>query len=83
MVLVPIICSDIYGLRDSMYHNLTGYRCNILNEKKFLGLLTKLVLDPNLRVKLGKQGRRFVKERFEKKKVILEYNKFFNKILSV
>ena len=80
---LPIICSDIYGLRDSMYHNLTGYRCNILNEKKFLVLLTKLVLDSNLRVKLGKQGRRFVKERFEKKKVILEYNKFFNKILSV
>ena len=42
---LPIICSDIYGLRDSMYHNLTGYRCNILNEKKFLVLLTKLVLD--------------------------------------
>ncbi len=80
---LPVICSDIYGLRDTMIHNITGYRCNTKNEKKFLFYLKKLAFEPNLRIKLGNQGRRFVQKKFEKEDVILEFNKFFSKILSL
>ena len=79
---VPIICSDIYGIRDTMINNVTGYKYKLKNDKKFFQILYLLINNSKLRSKLGIQGRIFVKKKFERKKVINEFSKYFNFLLS-
>lgn len=80
---LPVVCTDIYGLKDTMINNVTGYRYDINRNSEFLFYLNKLILRPKLRLKLGKKGRKFVKDKFEKKNVVSEFNKYFEKILSL
>ena len=78
---VPIVCSDIYGIRDTMINNVTGYKYNLKNENKFYQILYLLIHNSKLRSKLGIQGRIFVKKKFERKNVINEFSKYFNFLL--
>ena len=75
---VPIICSDIYGIRDTMINNVTEYKYKSKNHKKFFQIFYLLINNSKLSSKLGIQGRIFVKKNIEKKKVINEFSKYFN-----
>jgi len=62
---VPVIASNIGGLPEVVVNNLTGF----LIEPKNAGILAEklyhLVLDPNLREKMGKTGREYVTEYYD------------------
>lgn len=79
---LPIVCSDIYGLKESSIHKTTGLKFKLGQNKQMVKHLIKLINDKKLREKLGKQGRNWVKQNFSKSKVVDGYVNFFKKILS-
>ena len=79
---IPVVCSDIYGIGDTMINNITGFKYNLKNQKKFLNILNLLIHNPKLRFKLGRRGRNFVKSKYERKKVLMEFLNYFNHLLS-
>ncbi|MDB4034078.1 glycosyltransferase, partial [Candidatus Pelagibacter sp.] len=78
---LPVVCSNIYGLRDTIVHNNTGYKFRLNNNLEMYNYLIRLIQDKNKRIRLGSQGRDFVKNFYEKKKIILAYSIFFKKLI--
>ena len=78
---LPVVCSDIYGLKDSSINNFTSLKFKLGHNKQMLKHLIKLINDKKLRQKLGKQGRHWVKNNFSKSRVIDGYVNFFKKTL--
>lgn len=78
---LPVVCSNIYGLRDTIVHNYTGYKFRLNNNLEMYNYLIRLIQDKNKRIRLGSQGRDFVKNFYEKKKIILAYSIFFKKLI--
>lgn len=76
---LPVVGSDIFGLRSSLVNNLNGitYKigdCNDLSDK-----IETLILDSDLCKKLGSQGRKFVSKDFKPDEV---YNSLLNLIIN-
>lgn len=78
---LPIVCSDIYGLKETVVHEKTGYKFNSKKKSDFYKYLDYLIIYKKKRLNLGLEGRKLVMEKFEKKTVIKEYLKFYKKIL--
>ena len=78
---LPVVCSDIYGLRDTLVHNVTGYKFKLGKKFEMFNYLIELINNKKKRIKFGLQGRMFVKRYYEKKKVISAYSNFFNDLI--
>lgn len=63
---VPVIGFDVIGLKDSIKHNVSGYLVPYKDEKGFKKQVKLLIENKSLRLKVGKQGRDFVKNNFNK-----------------
>ena len=74
---VPVVGFDVIGLKDSIYHNETGYLVPYNNKVEFKEKIKLLLKDNNLRIKIGKQGREFVKKNYIQEEVI---NEFINQL---
>lgn len=75
---LPVIVSDIYGLRDSVLAGKTGI---IFPHGDILALsqaLDQLAHSPDLRAKLGKAGARFALSRFSQKEIVTEFLAFIH-----
>lgn len=73
----PIVCSDTYGLKDTIIINKTGLTHPVgdvlnLNQKLKYCLTRK----KNIR-KMGENGRKFVEDRFNELNVIAEWERFY------
>ena len=78
---LPVVCSDVYGLRDTLVDNSTGYKFRLGKNLEMYNYLIELIQSKKKRIKLGIQGRKFVKNYYEKKKVVLAYSIFFKKLI--
>ena len=78
---LPVVCSDIYGLRDTLIHNVTGYKFKLDKKFEMFNYLIELINNKKKRIKFGLQGRMFVKKYYEKKEVISAYSNFFNSLI--
>ena len=63
-VTLPVIVSDIYGLRDAFDDGKTGLKCKPRDVDSLYEVMRTLYNDKDLRVSLGKAGRERVKELF-------------------
>lgn len=79
---LPVICSDTYGLGDTMVDNETGLRCKTADVETLYKAMEKLYLDKELRRKLGEAGRNRVKELFAGEKIVKEWSKFYSNLLN-
>lgn len=66
---LPVICSDIYGMRDTMIDNVTGIRCKVMDSDSLYGAMQILYNNEALRLEMGKNGHDYVINRFTKKQV--------------
>src|SRR5690606_36049020 len=62
---VPVVISDVGGIKHGMIDGLTGVVVHEGDINGFVDALKRLILDPGLRQKMGKAGRRFVSKNFE------------------
>jgi glycosyltransferase involved in cell wall biosynthesis len=73
----PVIVSNVGGLPKVVDNNNTGY---IVKNKDFVQLSEKLqilLLDPNLRKKMGKKGRQLVKDKYNWENNVLAMSKVY------
>jgi glycosyltransferase involved in cell wall biosynthesis len=78
---LPVICSDTYGLKETIIENETGLRHKTGDSNSILVQMEKMVLDPLARLKMGEEGRKYVINNFTAESVSLEWLSFFRKIL--
>ena len=73
---LPVVVSDIYGLKDSFEHNVNGIRFKSGNQQSLEKSMSLLLKDKKLRNKLSSKSRPFVLKNFEQTKVINEYKNY-------
>lgn len=61
----PVIVSDSKGFTETVINNVTGFIVQKKNINELVIALEKLITDDELRVKLGKAGRNFVRTKFD------------------
>lgn len=72
----PVICSDTYGLMETIIDGETGLRHQVGNKDSILIQMEKL-MDENLRITLGKNGRNYVLENFSSEKISREWLDYY------
>ena len=63
-VTLPVIVSDIYGLRDAFVDGETGLKCKPRDADSLYEVMKTLYDDKELRISLGKAGRERTKQLF-------------------
>jgi len=77
---LPVICSDTYGVLDAMIDNITGLRCKVQDVDSLYHCMKQLLLDSDLRLRLGLNGRERVLNRFSSKFITSEWVKFYRNL---
>ena len=76
-----IICSDTYGLQDTIVDNVTGMR-HITNDVNSLHQKMKYLVDnPSMRIEMGINGRKYVEAFFSKQKITNLWLEYYNSLL--
>lgn len=57
---LPVISTDVGGVKDIVQHEETGFLCDVDSEKNLKKRLLQLIMDEELRGKMGKAGRKKV-----------------------
>ena len=78
----PIICSDTYGLMESIIENKTGIRHKVADIDSLHFAMEKLFYDQNLVNTLGKGGREYVLENFSAKTISEKWLEFYLKMFN-
>ena len=78
---LPVICSDVYGMKDTMINNKTGLRCKVRDSQSLEKCMDLLYNDASLRKSMGEYGHKMVVDKFSKELVISEWFKFYSNLL--
>jgi glycosyltransferase involved in cell wall biosynthesis len=73
----PIICSDTYGLTETILENITGLRHKVADVDSLYLAMYKLSADKDLRDFLGKGGREYVIGNFSAEKISAKWVEFY------
>lgn len=79
----PVICSDTYGLMETILDNSTGIRHKVNNAASLQNAMETLLNDAVLRVKYGRNGRNYVLENFTAQQITARWILFYKEILNV
>ena len=79
---LPIICSDTYGLFDTILDKNTGLRHKVANSVSIYEAMKALYSDENLRITYGKNGANYVKNNFSAQTISLQWLDFYNNLLN-
>ena len=77
----PVICSDTYGLMETIIENKTGLRHKVADIDSLYFQMEKLVKDAKLLKELGKGGRNYVLENFLAQTISEHWVEFYKSIL--
>jgi len=78
---IPLITTDIAGCREIVEHGINGYLVPERDPVAIATMIETLLLDVDLRKKMGSEGRRIVKEGFSIDKVNAGTIKIYNNLL--
>ncbi|MEF8833070.1 MAG: glycosyltransferase family 4 protein [Candidatus Thermoplasmatota archaeon] len=79
---VPVIVSDIPGVRDVIVEGEHGLLAEPMNSEDLAGKIRTLIKNPEMAKKMGKSGRKRVEERFTWTKVAKKIEKVYESILN-
>lgn len=79
----PVICSDTYGLLESIIENKTGLRHKVADVDSLHFAMEKLFFDQILTETLGKGGREYVLEHFSAKTISEKWLEFYLKMFKM
>lgn len=65
-----VVTTDVPGCRDAIEPNSTGLLCNVKDAESLAESIEKLILNPNLRGKMGKSGRALAEKEFAIEKIV-------------
>lgn len=77
---LPVICSDIYGMEDTMVDGLTGLRCKVMDVASLSDCMQQLYDNVDLRKRLGENGHTRVVKDFSKELVVNAWLDYYRKL---
>jgi glycosyltransferase involved in cell wall biosynthesis len=78
----PVVATDVGGVRSVVDDGVTGFLAPEGAAAHVGGLLHRLLQDADLRGRMGEEGRRRVKDRFAKERLIAEIRDLYESLLS-
>jgi glycosyltransferase involved in cell wall biosynthesis len=78
---LPVICSDAYGLADTMVDNETGLRCKVADVASLKEAIRRLYLNREERERMGQNGRHRVLELFTGQRLVDAWMDFYSTLL--
>lgn len=78
---LPIICSDTYGLAETILENKTGLRHEVKNINQLYNQMELLVTKETTRKVLGKEGRNYVIQNFSAAEVSEQWLRFYKELV--
>ena len=78
---LPVLCSDTYGLKETIIDNVTGLRHVTADTNSIYTQMEKMVGDSINRLHMGKEGRKYVIANFTAHSISSKWLEFFLKIL--
>ena len=80
LMKLPIICSDTYGLMETIIENKTGLRHKVANVESIYDQMVILANDEKKRKNFGENGANYVKQYFSAETISQEWLVFYKKI---
>lgn len=77
---LPVICSDIYGMADTIKDGVTGLRCKVRNADSLYECMKILLNNDEMREKMGKAGHEWVVNDFPQDKVNEAWLEFYRNL---
>lgn len=78
---LPIICSDTYGLAETIIENKTGLRHEVKNVNQLFNQMKLLTQMETTRIMLGQNGRQYVLKNFSADKISKKWLKYYKELL--
>jgi glycosyltransferase involved in cell wall biosynthesis len=79
---VPVITTDVGGVRDIISDNVTGFIVPNNNARIFADRLIELIDNEPLRIEMGRRGWPFVKDAFHYTRLVKDMEKYYKHLLS-
>lgn len=79
---LPIICSDTYGLRETIVDDVTGLRHLVSNVDSIYNQLQKIAENPQLGIQMGNAGQKYVLDNFTAEKISGKWLKYYQDTLN-
>ncbi len=76
---VPVVASDVCGLRDTVRHGETGLLVPPNHPQRLADAITDLIRDPGLRERMGHTGRQFVERTYDWQVVGDQWTRFYRR----
>lgn len=80
---LPVIVTNVGGLPEVIINNKTGLLIEPRSSIELYNSIKKLILDEELRVNMGENGRRFVEENYSRKYCTEQLIKVYNNIIKL
>ncbi|MFH1905293.1 MAG: glycosyltransferase family 4 protein [bacterium] len=77
---LPVVASKLAGVPEVVFDGETGYMIKPGDRSELIDAIVKLSLDKNACLKMGRNARKLMEEKFDKKVQFNEFLKFFHKI---
>jgi len=68
-----VVTTDVPGCRDAIKPNITGLLCHVKDAESLADSIEKLILNPDLREKMGKAGRALAEQEFALEKIVAKH----------
>ena len=79
---VPVIVTNVGGHPESLDNNKTGFIVEPKQPEEIKNAIMKFIEDEDLRIKMGKEGRKFVRDNYEINLNFSDIAKIYNNILN-
>ena len=78
---LPIICSDTYGLKETIIENKTGLRHPVKDVEMIYEQMKKLAVNDEFRIEMGKEGRNYVLENFKASQISEKWLEYYKNLV--
>lgn len=78
---VPVVATNVGGLPEVIEHGVTGFLGKLGDVDEMADYTVEILKNPELRKKMGAEGRRRAVEMFDLDRIVPQYEKYYEKIL--
>lgn len=68
-----VVTTDVPGCRDAIEPNITGLLCKVKDSQSLAEQIEKLIIDKELRISMGKEGRKLAQKEFDIKQIVQKH----------
>jgi len=79
---LPVVATDVGGVSEVVVDNVTGYLVEKKDVNKLAAAIEKLIVNPELRLEMGKAGRDYVAQKYTWRDNLLAMKNLYEKILA-